>query len=149
MISTTYVKGLIMIFAWLWSQPVGAVINSSVDSTVPSERVNRVSVEMVSERVDPNQDISFSPDRLLVIERATGAVLAGENIPITATRYSEEDLKIHIQPEASGSAPGVRTEPNAPREPVTTGQLVSALLTLTVHPAQIIEILRHCIQSGH
>ncbi|HKJ69083.1 MAG TPA: flagellar basal body P-ring protein FlgI [bacterium] len=88
----------------------------------------------------------FLPDRI-IINQHTGQIIAGSAVPIRELEINYREIQIWIRAKPSGDGAGHGSQFHR-SDMITVGQIVSTLLDLAVHPAEIIDILRLFKQEG-
>lgn len=84
----------------------------------------------------------------IVVDRQTGEIIKGNWLALREARVNYHNLRMDIRrPKAEGDTGG-RQPKRSHVQPVTIGQVVTALLTLSVQPSEIIEILESLIHEG-
>lgn len=87
-------------------------------------------------------------DARVIIDHETGEIVKGYRLALGEARVDYQDLHLDIRLPASGENKGGKPSTNSVLQPVTIGQVVTALLTLSVQPDEIIAILKTLIHEG-
>ena len=88
-----------------------------------------------------------SPEQI-VIDEQTGEIIQGDMLLFGDTRVDFNNLHIDINQPNPAMYTSSTTSPASHIQPVTIGQVVTVLITLSMKPSEIIEILKSLIREG-